>query len=93
MTFDFGVALDHLKNSGRLTRHNWNAAGQFVVLQKGYPDGVPANANTAAALGIEQGDVIKFRPYLVLRTADGSLVPWVPSVSDVLAEDWALAES
>ena len=88
--FDFGMALDHLKNSGRLQRAGWNGSGQFVVLQAGYPDGIPINRNTAQATGIPEGTVCRFRPYLMLATADGSFVPWAPSVSDVLAEDWQL---
>lgn len=85
---DFGAALDALKAGARVTRTGWNGADMFVVHQKGYPDGIPINANTAEATGIPQGTVCRFRPYLMLRAADGSFVPWVPSVSDVLAEDW-----
>jgi hypothetical protein len=87
-TFDFGVALDQVKHAARIARAGWNAAEQFVVLQAGYPDGIPINKNTADATGIAQGTVCRFRPYLMLRTADGSFVPWAPTVSDVLAEDW-----
>jgi hypothetical protein len=85
---DFSQAL---KGGERISRENWNAAGQFVVLQPGYPEGVPANANAAAAFGVPEGEPIKIRPYLSLRTADGSFVPWQPTVSDVLAEDWHTA--
>jgi len=87
----FEVALMNIKSGRRVSRSNWNAPGQFVVLQKGYPDGIAINANTAEATGIEQGTVCVFRPYLMLRTADGSFVPWAPTVSDVLAEDWVIS--
>ncbi|MEH0417782.1 DUF2829 domain-containing protein [Streptomyces sp. B21-083] len=85
---DFSDALRALKEGGRLAREGWNAGGQFVVHQKGYPDGIPINANTAEATGISQGTVCRFRPYLMLCAADSSFVPWAPTVSDVLAEDW-----
>lgn len=88
---DFSQALAALKGGSRITRDGWNSAGQFVVLQAGYPDGIAINENTATATGIPQGTVCRFRPYLMLRTADGSFVPWAPTVSDVLAEDWLLA--
>lgn len=88
---DFSLALVALKNGARMSREGWNASGQFVVLQAGYPDGIGINRNTAEATGLPEGTVCKFRPYLMLRTADGSFVPWVPTVSDVLAEDWATA--
>lgn len=87
---NFSQALGFIKDGFFLAREGWNAIGQFVVLQKGYPDGIPINTNTAQATGIPVGTVCKFRPYLLLRTADGSFVPWAPTVSDVLAEDWAL---
>lgn len=87
---DFSQALAEVKAGQRITRATWNAPGQYVVLQKGYPDGIPINANTAEATGIPQGTVCVFRPYLMLCTADGSFVPWAPTVSDVLAEDWGL---
>lgn len=88
--FDFGVALRLLKAGFRIGRKGWNGANQWVTLQKGYPDGIAINQNTAEATGIEQGTVCVFRPYFMLKTADveTSFVPWVPSVSDALAEDW-----
>jgi hypothetical protein len=87
---DFGQALTALKTGSKIARHGWNASGQFVVLQAGYPAGIGANANTAEALGIDEGTICRFRPYLLLRTADGSFVPWAPTVSDVLVEDWTI---
>lgn len=60
----------------------------FVVYQKGYPDGIAINANTAQATGLPEGTVCMFRPYLMLKTPDDSFVPWVISQEDALAEDW-----
>jgi Protein of unknown function (DUF2829) len=89
---DFATALDNLKAGDKVTRERWNGPGQWVVLQHGYPEGVPINRNTAEATGIPEGDIIVFRPYLMLRAADKSFVPWVPTVSDVLADDWYVTE-
>ncbi|NUT31541.1 MAG: DUF2829 domain-containing protein [Hamadaea sp.] len=85
---DFSSALAGVKAGAKISRDGWNAPGQWVVLQQGYPNGIPINANTAAATGIPEGTVCRFRPYLMLHTADGSFVPWAPSVTDVLADDW-----
>ena len=30
------------------------------------------------------------RPYLYINTAQNDLVPWVPSISDILSEDWTI---
>lgn len=89
---DFGVALDFLKEGHKATRAGWNGKGMFVVLQKGYPDGVPINANMAEATGLPEGTVCKFSPYLMLRSADGSFVPWLASQTDLLAEDWEILD-
>ncbi|GIE29980.1 hypothetical protein Ait01nite_030250 [Actinoplanes italicus] len=88
---DFGQALSALKSGSKVSRSGWNGKGMYVVLQKGYPDGIGANANTAEALGVDEGTVLVFRPYLTMRTVDGEFVPWVASQTDLLAEDWLLA--
>lgn len=86
---NFGDALAAVKAGQQITRAGWNGPGQFVAYQPGYPGGIGINASTASAAGLPEGTVCKFRPYLLLAAADGSFVPWVPSISDVLAEDWS----
>lgn len=85
---DFGTALEELKAGKKLARDGWNGKGLFVVYQKGYPAGIPCNKQTAEAWGMKEGDLFKCNPYLQIRQADGSHSMWVPSVGDVLAEDW-----
>jgi hypothetical protein len=85
---DFSDALNFCKNGAKITRAGWNGPGQFVVHQKGYPDGIAINANTAEATGIKQGTVCQFAPYLMMRNAQGVFVPWLASQGDLLAEDW-----
>lgn len=85
---DIGEALRAAKAGARIARPGWNGRGMWVVYQRGYPDGIAINANTAEATGIPEGTVCVFRPYLMLRAVDGSFVPWVISQSDALAEDW-----
>jgi hypothetical protein len=87
---DFGAALAALKSGDRVERAGWNAAGQYVALQPGYPGGIGINANTAQATGLPQGTVCRFWPYLMLCTAQHDFVPWAPTVSDVLADDWEI---
>jgi hypothetical protein len=84
----FGGALVVLKAGGQVARHGWNGKGMFVAYQAGYPDGIAINANTAKATGIPQGTVCAFKPYLMLKGADGEFVPWVASQADLLADDW-----
>src|SRR5689334_18191426 len=91
---DFGWALVALRMGHKVARREWVALGMdiWVVMQKGYPAGIPINKNTAEATGIPEGTLIAFRPYLLLKTNDGTFVPWTPSSVDVLAEDWVTVE-
>jgi hypothetical protein len=88
---DFGAVLNALKAGGRAARDGWNGKGMWIALQPGYPQGVPANANSAKAFHVNEGDTIVIRPYLAMRTVDGEYVPWVASQTDILAEDWVTA--
>ncbi len=87
---DFGQALVELKRGQRVTRQGWNGKGMYITHQPGYPSGIPINSNTAQATGLPEGTVCKFRPYLMMRTAQGDFVPWLASQSDLLEEDWGV---
>lgn len=86
--FDFGDALAFLKKGMKVAREGWNGKDMFAVYQKGYPEGIPCNKQTAEAFGYEEGHIFKVRPYLQLKTAQGDHAMWTPSTSDILAEDW-----
>lgn len=90
--FGYGAALAALESGKKVARAGWNGKGQWVVLQKGYPDGVPANRNTAEAANLSEGTVIRIRPWFMLHTAQGDFATWQPSVSDCLAKDWMVVE-
>ncbi len=88
----FGEAIEKCKQGAKIQREGWNGKGMFVVYQKGYPDGIPCNKNTAEAFGMKEGDLFKCRPYLQMRCADGTHQMWVASQSDILEEDWRVIE-
>lgn len=91
-SFNFDEALKYLKRGFRLTRKGWNGENLSVVYQKGYPQGIPCNQQTAEAWGMKEGELFKCEPYLQISTADGSHAMWVPSIRDCLAEDWEFAD-
>lgn len=91
-TFNFGEALKYLKRGFKITRKGWNGKGMFVVYQKAYPQGIPCNKQTAEAWGMNEGDLFICNPYLQIKQVDGSHSMWVPSIGDVLAEDWMFVE-
>lgn len=89
---DFGWALTQLRSGKRVARAGWNGRGMYLAYQAGYPGGIPINANTATATGLPEGTVCKFLPYIMMRTVDGSFVPWLASQTDVLSFDWEIAD-
>jgi hypothetical protein len=87
-TLGFGGALERLKAGKRVARAGWNGKGMWICLQRGYPDGIRINENTAEATGLPVGTPCIFRPYIMMRDAQGSFVPWLASQTDILATDW-----
>ncbi|MDR3561249.1 MAG: DUF2829 domain-containing protein [Negativicutes bacterium] len=88
----FGLAVEAMRKGLKVSRAGWNGKGMWAVLQKGYPDGIHINKNTAEATGMPEGTLMKFRAYFMLFTAQGDFAHWVPSGSDILAEDWEIVE-
>jgi hypothetical protein len=79
---DFSEALNHIKNGKTISRRKWGKKGIWVGLVRGYEYN-PDKGNAAAyALGCEK------LPYLLLKTADHCITPWVASHADLLADDW-----
>lgn len=90
-TFNFSEILERLKNGSKVCRIGWNGKGMWITYQRGYPEGVEINQNTARATGMPEGTMCRFLPYLMMRTAQGDFVPWLASQTDILADDWMLA--
>lgn len=86
-----GWAVKEMDNGSKVCRSGWNGKGMWLVKQRGYPEGIPINQNTADATGMPVGTIAKFLPYIMMRTADGAFVPWLASQTDILATDWEIA--
>lgn len=84
---DFGDSVRALKGGKRVARTGWNGKGMFLFLV----NGSTFQVNRPPLLGIyPEGTVIDYLPHIDMRTDDGSIVPWLASQSDVLAEDWII---
>lgn len=87
--FDFSFALFSLKEGNKVARKGWNGKGMFIFLVPGSTFKV----NRPPLLGIyPEGTSINYLPHIDMKTADGSIVPWLASQTDVLAEDWEVVE-
>lgn len=81
----FGKALEELEAGNKVSRSGWNGKGMFLFLVPGSTFTV----NRPPLLGIyPEGTVIDYCPHVDMRTADGKIVPWLCSQSDMLGSDW-----
>jgi hypothetical protein len=82
---NFSQALDLIKSGERVSRSGWNGKGMFVFLVPGSKFKV----NRPPLLGIyPEGTEINYHGHVDIRNAEGQIVPWNASQSDLLAEDW-----
>ena len=86
---NFGNAIEALKEGKRVARAGWNGKGMFLFL-------VPGSnfiVNREPLLSIMgEGAQITYRPHIDMKDAEGKVVPWLASQTDMLAEDWAIVE-
>lgn len=75
---DFGAAILALKDGQKVARGGWNGKGMWIGLHK------EGGEFVREACGTE----LTYRDYIVMKTVDNQLVPWVASQTDMLAEDW-----
>ena len=83
--YNFGWALDQLVlYKRRVCRTGWKGKNMFIVL-------IPESTLYLSVVKGEQKVLDKdyeHAPYLAIKGVDDILVPWVPSQTDQLAEDW-----
>jgi hypothetical protein len=77
---NFGLALEALKYGHKVARQGWNGKGMWIGIHK----------EPGEFVREECGTTLSYADYIVMKTADNKLVPWLASQTDVLAEDWEL---
>lgn len=86
--FSFSQALDSLKAGNKVCRSGWNGKNMFIFLVQGSTFKV----NRPPLLGIyPEGTEVKYHAHIDMKTADGQIVPWLCSQTDMLANDWMIA--
>lgn len=84
---DFSSALLALKAGSRVARAGWNGKGMFVFLVHGSTFTV-SREPLLSILG--EGTTVNYHGHVDMRTADGTIVPWLCSQTDLLASDWCV---
>jgi hypothetical protein len=83
-TLNFSEALTALKKGSKVARKGWNGKGIFVGLQRSDEH----SKMTHPYLFIDTTGLITDNP-----DAPKDRVPWFPSQTDLLAEDWMIVWS
>lgn len=86
--YNFSEALELLQKGYRVCRAGWNAKNQYVYH-------VPANSYPAVTevAKAEFGEMVPYNAYLAIKTVQGTVAPWAPSQTDILAADWEIYEN
>ena len=82
---NFSEALHIIKDGKLVQRAGWNEKDMFLFLVPGSTFKV----NRHQLLGIfSEGTEINYHAHIDMKTADGTIVPWLASQPDILADYW-----
>lgn len=103
--YTFGEAIKAAKEGKRITRGGWNGKGLFVFMQvpseinkdivprmQSLPQSVKDEFQRRFDSPEEQISSIYYSNQLALVNPSNLITGWSPSVSDALAEDWAILD-
>ena len=84
-----GWAIKQMHNGAKVRRAGWNGKGMFLVL---CPGSVFVVNRKPYSEIFPEGTSVYYQPHVDMFTANGTVVPWLASQTDLLAIDWELAE-
>ena len=89
----FGAALSELKNGRKIARKGWNGKGMYLSYIAAHNYSIGGNGvEHPKSVNDAVNDSISFLPWIGMKTADNSFVPWLASQSDMLADDWVIVK-
>lgn len=87
---NFSDALTKIKEGTLVQRAGWNGKNMFLFLV----NGSTFHVDRPPLLGIfPEGTEIKYHAHIDMKTADGMVVPWLASQTDILADDWQTVDA
>lgn len=86
---NFGHALEILNRGGAVARTGWNGSGMFLYLVPAPATGYPAQTGVAKAFFGEEA-LVPYTAYVAIKSVNGTVSPWAPSQTDMLADDWTI---
>lgn len=86
---NFSEALSHIKDGKRAAREGWNGKGMFLFLVQGSTFTV--NREPLQSI-LGEGTIANYHAHIDMKTANGEIVPWTASQTDLLADDWVIVD-
>jgi len=80
-----GQAIGQMKLGKAVARMGWNGVGMYLY----YVPAASYEAQTDVAKS-EFGYLVPYQAYVAMKTAQGTVVPWLASQTDLLAEDFVV---
>ena len=93
---NFGKAVEALKEGKLVYREGWHRIGTFVMKQIPSEIGLDiipkmqSVQQSAKDILINRGTTLKYENQMLIIKEDGTADSWVPSSSDIFAEDWII---
>ena len=82
-----GWARQRLEEGAKIARKGWNGKKMFLYFVGA--NSYPVSGNPGSPIkGIFENDMVPYQSYIAMYTADATIVPWLCSQSDFLANDW-----
>lgn len=86
---DFGKAIEALKAGKNVAREGWNGKAMWLKLVNNYE--VNEDLGPVWSRPIKEGES-PLLPWIGMKTVNDKFVPWLASQTDILSEDWEIAE-
>lgn len=88
----FGEAIELMKDGQKVSREGWNGKGMFIYYVPA--NSYPASGNSLNTMtGLYKDDMVPYGAYIAMKAVDGTVVPWLASQTDMLANDWSVIDS
>ena len=80
---NFGEALSKMRDGCRVCRSGWNGKDMYVYIGRCELEYPPLKEEE-----VWKDGVFPESEFIIMKTADKKLIPWLASQTDLLANDW-----
>ena len=78
--FGIGRAVKEMQKGASVRRAGWKGKVRYI------------DTGASATFTENDGTVLQWQPYVAMKTAQGTMVPWLCSQTDLLAIDWEISD-